>query len=100
MIMMKKSLQLPSGMVSKRTFKISRYRELTAEKNKSSAQRQSILIDSRKAQNIPEDSNKITALPILSKRQQADLGNYKFVSPPSVLGKVTACLTYNCSDKS
>lgn len=55
-------------MVSKRTFKISRYRELTAKKKKSSDLQQSILIDSRKAENIPENLNKITIAPILKKK--------------------------------
>lgn len=57
------------------------------------------MIDSRKAESIPENWNKITKIPIFEKRKQDDLGNYKFVSPPSVLGKIKACLRHDSSNK-
>lgn len=82
--------------MSNRTFKISRYRELAAKKN--SFQRPLILISSRKAKRVPENLNKIT-IPIFERRKQDYLGNYNFVSPPSVLGKRKACLRRDSSNK-
>jgi len=58
------------------------------------------LIDSRKAERIPENLNKVNTIQIFEKTKQDDLGNYKFVSPPSVLDKIKPCLRHNSSNES